>query len=1005
MMEDRKLRSKNLCLALIACVILAASPYLYAANQDDPAILMEKGIKALAEKNYLLANEYFREAWQLDNKLKKLSEKDRKTLEMLRDESARGASRYKAAERALARGKEYIQAGKLSDAKKMFERVLELKQYIPESWAQEAKVQLRLIEEKEAVSNGKSAEKIAASESKTESKQEPKTETAAQRSEEQHAKEDKGLYLQRVAEEKAAKQAESGAQIDAKASEAQPAAEPKAADKMEKKLKLAQKIAASTITKPATPSLLDQVIAARKIQKEQAIVTYYENRNSLMQYVKAKKFLEARNILRQMREDLLRVKYLFEQEEFEKYLLDIDGLAKFIEAEEQQYQQRLELLQTKEAEKKKEERLLKVQEEKINRIKELFAKALKLRREKRYSEAIRVCEQILKIEPNYERAQWFLEDLKDLALYSGEREIEKTLNEEERFSLRDAEEARIPWTSELQYPKNWEELAKRRDELIRKLGKATLGETAPRATERKLRTGVIKDTSVFRGSLRKAFSIFKEHGINIFVRWNILETEGVLPDDEVRYEAFEGLSDISLKTALKILIKSMGSENVNYAIDTDGIVIVSTSDDLIESSLTPQLGRFETRVYDLSDILPVVLKKSELPEAEGTEGFSGFGTSEEEDVEEEDVEEAIEDLVDLIIRTIRPASWYDNGGEGQVSIWRDRWLIVYQLPEIQEEVKDLLSTIRDVQTVQIAIEARFIEVSSHFLERIGMDFDIFIEAYEDVVGPPLTPGTIPIASSFIDVLTPPTTNLPGNLSQTYSSSPTPPMLTIEGQFLDDIQVQFLIQLTQLDQYSSIVQAPRVVMQNGENVYMWVFDATPYVTDWDVETGEDAVAATPKVSYMTTGVFLPVRATTWDLKYVNMELAPTQRELTGGITIPGPAITAGAGGPIPLPDYIIPGYRERKVKTVVSVPDGGTLLLGGLKQNGQVELEAGPPVISKIPFLNRFFVNNASTKDNIVLLILVKPTILVREELEPGKLQVDELGIGRPVKPELINLQH
>ena len=43
--------------------------------------------------------------------------------------------------------------------------------------------------------------------------------------------------------------------------------------------------------------------------------------------------------------------------------------------------------------------------------------------------------------------------------------------------------------------------------------------------------------------------------------------------------------------------------------------------------------------------------------------------------------------------------------------------------------------------------------------------------------------------------------------------------------------------------------------------------------------------------------------------------------------------------------------------------------------------AGTPILSKIPFLRRLFTNRSEAKDELVLLILVKPTILIEREIE------------------------
>jgi type II secretory pathway component GspD/PulD (secretin) len=68
-------------------------------------------------------------------------------------------------------------------------------------------------------------------------------------------------------------------------------------------------------------------------------------------------------------------------------------------------------------------------------------------------------------------------------------------------------------------------------------------------------------------------------------------------------------------------------------------------------------------------------------------------------------------------------------------------------------------------------------------------------------------------------------------------------------------------------------------------------------------------------------------------------------------------------------------------TRVSVPDAGTLLLGGQRITAEVDKEGGVPVLSKIPILGRLFSNRSKVKDHKILLILVKPTIILQEERE------------------------
>ena len=68
-------------------------------------------------------------------------------------------------------------------------------------------------------------------------------------------------------------------------------------------------------------------------------------------------------------------------------------------------------------------------------------------------------------------------------------------------------------------------------------------------------------------------------------------------------------------------------------------------------------------------------------------------------------------------------------------------------------------------------------------------------------------------------------------------------------------------------------------------------------------------------------------------------------------------------------------------TTVTVPDGGTVLLGGFKFLAEERTEYGPPVLSKIPYLSRLFKNTAYGREAQSLMIMVTARIIINEEEE------------------------
>ena len=66
---------------------------------------------------------------------------------------------------------------------------------------------------------------------------------------------------------------------------------------------------------------------------------------------------------------------------------------------------------------------------------------------------------------------------------------------------------------------------------------------------------------------------------------------------------------------------------------------------------------------------------------------------------------------------------------------------------------------------------------------------------------------------------------------------------------------------------------------------------------------------------------------------------------------------------------------------MTVPDGGTVVMGGLKRLSEGRNEYGPPILSKIPYVSRLFKNTGYGRRPQSLLIMVTPRIIILEEEE------------------------
>jgi general secretion pathway protein D len=89
---------------------------------------------------------------------------------------------------------------------------------------------------------------------------------------------------------------------------------------------------------------------------------------------------------------------------------------------------------------------------------------------------------------------------------------------------------------------------------------------------------------------------------------------------------------------------------------------------------------------------------------------------------------------------------------------------------------------------------------------------------------------------------------------------------------------------------------------------------------------------------------------------------------------------------------LPTFSFTTVTTTVSVPDGGTVLLGGIKRLSEGRTERGVPLLSKVPYASRLFKNVGIGRTTQSLMMMVTPRIIIQEE-EEQKI----LG-GNPIVP-------
>ena len=479
--------------------------------------------------------------------------------------------------------------------------------------------------------------------------------------------------------------------------------------------------------------------------------------------------------------------------------------------------------------------------------------------------------------------------------------------------------------------------------------------------------------------------------------------------------------NVGLPAALRESLSALGYGGQTAASMTAPLTIAKDEEQRLKTGAVPsgvlaQMGGMQT---------PDGMR---LPNMGGPMGPGGMGGG---------VQADFDALIDLITTTIAPESWTDVGGPGAIREFEANLsLVVSQTQDVHEQIADLLEQLRRLQDLQVTIEVRFITLSDRFFERIGVDFDFRIDDNTHLTNQldllptisqsQVVPGpNINAVSNFFDddnysvgigwTEAGPTADLDLAFGQNSFGSSQPqfgnfdPATAANFGFaiLSDIEAFFLIQAAQGDDRTNILQAPKVTLFNGQSANVNDQVTRPFVTSVIPVVGDFAAAYQPVIVVLNEGTALNVQAVvSADRRFVRLTLVPFFSQIgdvdtftfdgsvttNSGTVVQDPSnpednVTNGATRTVQGTTVQLPTFAFTSVTTTVSVPDGGTVLLGGVKRLREGRNERGVPLLSKVPYVSRLFKNVGIGRDAQSLLMMVTPRIIIQEE-EEAKLGIE-----------------
>ncbi|NOZ19523.1 MAG: hypothetical protein GXP25_00380 [Planctomycetes bacterium] len=684
------------------------------------------------------------------------------------------------------------------------------------------------------------------------------------------------------------------------------------------------------------------------------------------------------------------------------------------------------------------------------KIQTMYEQAYSAFLKERYEDVVQTCRDILDEDPKNAAVEELMERAKIEQEKQTWRDIRKMDIDEHEKNRQYLTDAALPRTDIEGFPKKevWERISQREP--------VSFPEITSDLSENERNLEKALDEQRVDISFESTPILDVVNFLRTLVDKNIALDSQVPEDTTITLE----LRNVSLRAALDNIC--MLGEGLAYTIRNEAIWITTKE---------AMAGDMVVLVYDVRDLLLAVIDRPRRPNilgegpSSGGEGgggldFGGGGgggsggilrDSRGRDMMDIELQTRGKELVKLIIKITGVDSWQAmpayivphlpkgddddfsediEGGEGMGTIaFRDGDLIVKQTKDVHEQIRQLLSRMRDSLYLQVQIDCRFLTVTDDFLEEIGTDItDLLIRSDgRQMLNPQTGAGTWntnpqwqnttqwanrwqrpymldpqlqgTVANGNLFALSNPF-DTTGNRTANFIDNSAAGLGSVLGQgfqnigmnlglaFLNDIQATLLIRAAQNSTQAEVLASPRLTVFNTQRGNVSVGQSYAYIQDADV--GNQG-ALDPEVGTVTTRTSLDVRPiVSADRRFVYLELFPEVLRLQppagtqGGPfrRIPIQAVAATNNNVVVSTMSIeLPQQVFQIVETTVCVPDRGHLLVGGLADVTHREVESGVPILNKIPLIKRLFSRHSTIEQKQHLLILVHPTILAQDELE------------------------
>lgn len=249
------------------------------------------------------------------------------------------------------------------------------------------------------------------------------------------------------------------------------------------------------------------------------------------------------------------------------------------------------------------------------------------------------------------------------------------------------------------------------------------------------------------------------------------------------------------------------------------------------------------------------------------------------------------------------------------------------------DLADKLVPVLDQALPQVVVEVKLIELTKSASQELGLTYGFgqgkvggaFNNTFSTGVGDPIT--------------------APGQTGITFSS-------------LSNFAPNFNVRLNALiqDRQARVLTSPRLTIQHG---FKATFDST---TQFPISsTTATATTVTQTITSLDIGEKLDITP------FIDTEKNMVTMKLKPEISTRGSVVQVGA--------QTVPEKNIRTLETILAVPDGESVIIGGLMRKNDTENVSKLPLLGDIPVLGALFSTTQKTQEDVEIVIMVTPHIL------------------------------